>query len=89
MDSQAQKLPRSARVSGAIGWPSPDFTAWLRKRVALAGGDPNIVPDEPFRFIRRPEIETRSGLSRSSIYRGIEAGTFPAPVPLCSSGKAA
>lgn len=33
-------------------------------------------------IIRRQQVESRTGLSRSSIYAGISAGTFPAPVPL-------
>lgn len=34
------------------------------------------------RLIRRPEVEALTGLSRSTIYAWINAGTFPAPVPL-------
>lgn len=33
-------------------------------------------------FLRRPEVEARTGLSRSTIYQYIKEGTFPAPVPL-------
>lgn len=33
-------------------------------------------------ILRRDKVEARTGLSRSSIYAGIAAGTFPAPVPL-------
>lgn len=31
---------------------------------------------------RRKQVETRTGLSRSTIYDRIRAGTFPAPVSL-------
>lgn len=31
---------------------------------------------------RRKKVEARTGLSRSSIYAGIKAGTFPAPISL-------
>ena len=31
---------------------------------------------------RRPEVEARTGLSRSTIYLMIKAGTFPKPVKL-------
>lgn len=31
---------------------------------------------------RLPEVKHRTGLSRSTIYRQIKAGEFPAPVPL-------
>ncbi len=33
-------------------------------------------------ILRRKQVEARTGLSRSSIYAGISAGSFPAPVPL-------
>lgn len=33
-------------------------------------------------IIRRPEVERRTGLSRSTIYAGIAAGTFPSPIRL-------
>ena len=31
------------------------------------------------RMLRRPEVEARTGLSRSSIYVMMERGTFPRP----------
>jgi len=31
------------------------------------------------RVLRRPEVETRTGLSRSSIYAMMERGVFPRP----------
>lgn len=34
------------------------------------------------RFIRMNEVKEKTGLSRTSIWRGIKAGTFPEPVPL-------
>lgn len=34
------------------------------------------------RFIRRKEVEALTGLSTSTLYDAIKAGTFPAPVPL-------
>lgn len=34
------------------------------------------------RILRFPEVVTRTGLSRSSVYGRIKAGDFPAPVPL-------
>lgn len=35
-----------------------------------------------FRLIRRQEVELLTGLSTSSIYAGIKAGTFPRPIPI-------
>ncbi|MBF0371129.1 MAG: AlpA family phage regulatory protein [Magnetococcales bacterium] len=34
------------------------------------------------RIIRRPEVQNRTGLSRSSIYLKISRGEFPAPIRL-------
>ncbi len=34
------------------------------------------------RFIRLPEVIARTGLKRSSIYAAVQAGTFPAQIPL-------
>lgn len=34
------------------------------------------------RLIRRPEVEARTGLSRSTIYAWIASGDFPLPVKL-------
>ena len=31
------------------------------------------------RFLRRPEVEVRTGLSRSAIYAAMDQGTFPRP----------
>jgi prophage regulatory protein len=33
-------------------------------------------------FLKRPEIEHRTGLKRSTIYDKMKAGTFPKPVKL-------
>jgi len=38
--------------------------------------------DVPKVFLRRPVVEARTGLARSSIYDLIAAGAFPKPVPL-------
>jgi prophage regulatory protein len=34
------------------------------------------------RFLRRPEVESITGLSRSTIYARMAAKKFPKPVPL-------
>lgn len=36
----------------------------------------------PDRFMRRPEVQHATGLSRSSVYRLLEAKDFPAPIRL-------
>ena len=33
-------------------------------------------------FLRRKQVETRTGLSRSTIYQYIKDGAFPKPIPL-------
>lgn len=40
-----------------------------------------IIQREPA-FLRRKQVETRTGLSRSTIYQYIKDGAFPKPVPL-------
>ena len=34
------------------------------------------------RMLRAPQVMSRTGLSRSTIWRRVRAGTFPAPVEL-------
>lgn len=34
------------------------------------------------RILRRPEVEARTGLSRSTIYAMMAAGAFPVPIKL-------
>ena len=36
----------------------------------------------PTRFLRRPEVTARTGLSRSTIYRRLAGGSFPKPLSL-------
>ncbi len=36
----------------------------------------------PTRFLRLPEVRSRTGLSRSTIYMRLELGRFPRPVSL-------
>jgi|SRR6056297_2277147 len=37
---------------------------------------------EPTRLLRRPEVEARTGLSRSTLYDWMKRGEFPQPVKL-------
>ena len=34
------------------------------------------------RILRLPEVQTKTGKARASIYEGVEDGTFPKPIPL-------
>lgn len=45
-----------------------------------AGHD--AAPTKPGRLLRLPAVMERCALGRSSIYAGVRAGTFPAPVRL-------
>ncbi|WP_343611084.1 AlpA family transcriptional regulator [Novosphingobium sp.] len=42
----------------------------------------NLSPDTAMAILRRPQVESMTGLSRSSIYRMMNAGTFPKPLRL-------
>jgi len=37
---------------------------------------------EPITILRRRQVEERVGLTRSTIYRRVAAGSFPAPISL-------
>jgi prophage regulatory protein len=40
----------------------------------------------PIIILRRPDVEKRTGLSRSSIYAYMEKGEFPKPIKLGTEG---
>lgn len=40
------------------------------------------------RFLRLPAVEAATGYRRSTIYRLIQQGKFPAPISLSDSGRA-
>ena len=42
----------------------------------------NSISKRKLSFLRRPKVEKRTGLSRSTIYLAIKKGTFPKPVKL-------
>ena len=39
-----------------------------------------LITPQRFALLRRPEVTKRTGLSRSSLYARMKAGTFPKPV---------
>lgn len=82
---QKQQPPTGSGAARAVAWPSTAITQWQRERIAAAGGDPSIVPESPFRFLRLESVKTLTGLSRSSVYRLISEQRFPAPIPLCTA----
>jgi prophage regulatory protein len=40
------------------------------------------LTEQPASILRRPQVEARTGLSRSTIYARIQDGTFPRPILL-------
>ena len=82
----------------SVGLPEHVLDAWLwqcvqlrllmsslRDPVELPAWPPLVVVPSPvcgIRMLRLSTVERRVGLRRSHIYRNIEAGTFPKPVPL-------
>lgn len=40
------------------------------------------TPTRPDRLLRLPQVQDLTGFGKSSIYSGVKAGTFPAPVRL-------
>ncbi len=51
-------------------------------------GRVSVTPSRPAKLIRLPVVEDRTGLGKSSIYAGIRARTFPAPVRLSARAVA-
>ena len=47
-----------------------------------------IPPAKPGKLLRLPAVEERTGLKKSTIYSGVCAGTFPAPVRLSARAVA-
>jgi predicted DNA-binding transcriptional regulator AlpA len=65
-----------------VAWANIHVLSWMRERLATSGGDPDSIPQEPFAYWRLPEVQRRVGVKHSTIYRWIQAGTFPRPIPL-------
>ena len=47
-----------------------------------------ILPKKLGRLLRLPSVEERTGFKKSSVYAGVKAGTFPAPVRLSARAVA-
>ena len=43
-----------------------------------------VTPYNPISLLRMPKVTQLTGLSRSTIYRMVDRGEFPRPVPLTS-----
>ena len=51
-------------------------------------GSVSVTQARPGKLIRLPLVEDRTGLGKSSIYAGVKARTFPAPVRLSARAVA-
>ncbi len=51
-------------------------------------GRVTVTPAKPGNLQRLPLVEERTGLRKSSIYAGVKAGTFPAPLRLSARAVA-
>jgi prophage regulatory protein len=51
-------------------------------------GGATVNPAKPGKLLRLPAVEERTGLKKSTIYAGVKAKTFPAPVRLSARAVA-
>ena len=51
-------------------------------------GSVTVTPAKPGKLLRLPFVEERTGLKKSTIYAGVKAKTFPAPVRLSARAVA-
>lgn len=56
--------------------------ASLEGRIMAAHNQVALADIAELRILRRKQVEARTGLSRSTIYDGVNAGTFPKPINL-------
>lgn len=56
--------------------------ASLEGRIMAALNQAIAAEKVELRILRRKQVEARIGLSRSTIYDGVNAGTFPKPINL-------
>lgn len=56
--------------------------ASLEERIMAARNQTAANEKAEVRILRRKQVEARIGLSRSTIYDGVNAGTFPRPINL-------
>lgn len=95
---KAGTFPRPLPIGmNAVAWISVEVEAWIAQRV-LARDRPQVEQVAQFsdvqhlsrghRLIRRPEVEAKTGKSRSAIYAEMKAGTFPASIILADNAVA-
>lgn len=90
---KAGTFPRPLPIGrNAVAWFSCEIETWIAHRIenreqpAARGNFPAIAHVHHIatgnRLIRRPEVERKTGKSRSAIYADIKAGAFPKPIAL-------
>ena len=70
-----QKSPFGAGVEGTVPTPCKPATA-------TTTAQPSGPPQSCDRMLRFPDVLALTGLSRTTIWRRVKAGTFPAPLSL-------
>ena len=76
---------RAKTVGRCLRFTADTFAAICNDRLSINSHKETTMADanQPRHCIlRRKQVEARTGLSRSTIYARIKAGTFPAPVSL-------
>ncbi len=80
--SAAPRNPNLGTAPRAVAIPLPALTEYMRSVVKAAGGDPSSVPDEPYRLMRPAAAAAMIGVSMATLYRMIDDGTLPRPIPV-------
>ncbi len=68
--------------------PSKPVQATHGATLAPHDGRVTATPAKPGKLLRLPAVEERTGLKKSTIYAGVKAKTFPAPVRLSARAVA-
>ena len=71
---------RALLASGGVPPPKPSHAAQPPEQTELP--PPPVGAAGLGRILRKPAVESRTGLSKSTIYARIKEGRFPAPVAL-------
>jgi predicted DNA-binding transcriptional regulator AlpA len=74
--------PNLGDAPRAVAIPSPILTEYLRGLLRAAGGDPATVPEGPYKLVRPAAAADMIGVSLATLYRMIDDGIFPRPIPV-------
>jgi prophage regulatory protein len=78
----AGRGPAYLKVGNRVFYELGAIEGWLNTQGLARPPAPALPAESPDTILRRPEVERRTGLSRSGIYARISEGRFPAPVAL-------